>query len=171
LAGPVVAGAVILKSYNFVADINDSKKLSEPKRRLAYDEILQKAFVGIGIIDEKTIDRINIYQATIKAMKMAVSNLQIPPDHIIVDGNMRFGAECPVTPIIRGDSMSLSIAAASIIAKVTRDKIMVEYHDQFPMYGFCRHKGYGTVEHRRAIKKFGHSPIHRSSFSCKFSDV
>lgn len=165
LAGPVVAGAVILKSDSFKATIDDSKKLSAKKRERAYKEILEKCVVGIGIVDEKTIDEINIYRATIRAMELAVADLQVPPDYIIVDGNMKFNANCPVDPIVKGDSKSLSIAAASIVAKVTRDAIMIRFDDQYPQYGFRRHKGYATRTHREALRKHGRSPIHRMTFS------
>lgn len=165
LAGPVVAGAVILREHDFTATIDDSKKLSAKNRERAYEEIVRKAFFGIGIVDEQTIDRINIHRATLRAMELAIANLQVPPDYIIVDGNVRFRALCPVEPVVKGDSKCLSIAAASIIAKVTRDRIMMEYHGQYPQYGFSRHKGYATLGHRKAIQKHGISPIHRKSFS------
>lgn len=164
LAGPVVAAAVILKDYKFKADIDDSKKLSAKKRDRAYDEIIEKAIVGVGMVDEKVIDRINIYRATINAMELAVSDLELPPDYVIVDGRMKLATKCPIKCIIHGDSLSLSIAAASIIAKVTRDRIMIEYDREYPHYGFAKHKGYGTKEHMAAIKNHGPSPIHRFTF-------
>ncbi|MDD5428919.1 MAG: ribonuclease HII [Candidatus Omnitrophica bacterium] len=164
LAGPVVAGAVILKSFDFPCEINDSKKLSKKKREKAYKEIFKRAIVGVGVIGEKTIDEINIYQATLRAMEMAVANLQILPDYIIVDGRMKLVTRCPVKCIIGGDSKSLSIAAASIIAKVTRDEIMSKYDKEYPQYGFARHNGYGTRLHKANLKKFGPSPIHRYSY-------
>ncbi|MCM8761605.1 MAG: ribonuclease HII [Candidatus Omnitrophica bacterium] len=164
LAGPVVASAVILKNYDFECQIDDSKKLTAKKREKAYDEIMEKAIVGVGIVDEKTIDEINIYHAAVKAMQMAISNLRIPPDYVIVDGRIKLPIECPVRSIVRGDSQSMSIAAASIIAKVTRDRIMLEYDKIFPQYGFARHKGYPTKSHKEAIKKYGIIPIHRRSF-------
>jgi len=164
LAGPVVASAVILKTSDFKAEINDSKKLSAKKREKAYKEILRKAFVGVGIVGEKTIDEINIYRATIKAMEEAIANLDIPPDYVIVDGRMKLPTSCPLKCIVRGDCQSLSIAAASIIAKVTRDSIMKEYDRQYPQYGFCRHKGYPTRSHKKALVDHGPSPIHRLSF-------
>jgi ribonuclease HII len=165
LAGPVVAGAVILKSLDFRHEIDDSKKLSDKKRRKAYGEIIRKAAVGIGIVGEKRIDEINIYRATIEAMQAAVANLKIPPDYIIVDGRMKLAAKGPVKCIVGGDSKSLSIAAASIIAKVSRDDIMLSYHDKYPQYGFARHKGYATSYHKHALKKHGPSPIHRMTFA------
>lgn len=164
LAGPVVAGAVIIKSFDFKERIDDSKKLTARRRERAYLEILKKAVVGIGIVDEKTIDDINIYQATKKAMLMAISNLEIPPDYVIVDGNMKVSTKCPLKCIVGGDSKSISIAAASIIAKVTRDRIMVDYDKLYPQYGFIRHKGYGTKSHIEALKSHGPCPIHRFSF-------
>lgn len=148
----------------FKERIDDSKKLTAKKREAAYREILKKSMVGVGIVDEKTVDRINIYQATKKAMQVAISKLSIPPDYVIVDGNMKISTKCPLKCIVGGDSKSLSIAAASIVAKVTRDRIMVEYDKLYPQYGFARHKGYGTKDHIAAIKKYGASPIHRNSF-------
>lgn len=164
MAGPVVAGAVIIKDIGFKERIDDSKKLTAKRREKAYREILKKSIVGVGIIDEKTIDKINIYQATKKAMQMAISKLKIPPDYVIVDGNMKIRTKCPLKCIVQGDSKSLSIAAASIVAKVTRDGIMVEYDKLYLQYGFAKHKGYGTREHMAAIKNHGASPIHRNSF-------
>ena len=164
LAGPVVAGACILKDFDFTCDINDSKQLSPVKRERAYKEIFEKSVVGIGIVDEKTIDRINIYQATLLAMQMAIQNLKIPPDYVIVDGRMKLVTKCPVKCIVKGDCKSMSIAAASIVAKVTRDRLMRKYDEEYPQYGFARHKGYGTRFHNSALKKFGPSPIHRYSY-------
>ena len=164
LAGPVVAGAVMLKVTDFTCEIDDSKKLSLKKREIAYRQILKKAYVGIGVVDEKTIDSINIYRATIKAMEMALEDLGIPADYVIVDGTMKLSTSCPMKSIIGGDSKSLSIAAASIIAKVTRDRIMEKYHEVYPQYGFFRHKGYPTKAHRQALALYGPSPIHRLSF-------
>ena len=164
LAGPVVASACILKDTRFSCEINDSKQLSWKKREKAFAEILKKSIVGIGIVDEKTIDKINIYQATLRAMEMAIANLKIPPDYIIVDGRMKLVTKCPVKCIIKGDCKSMSIAAASIIAKVTRDGIMTKYDKEYPQYGFARHKGYGTRRHIQALHKFGPSPIHRFSY-------
>jgi Ribonuclease HII len=164
LAGPVVACAVIIRDIRFKERIDDSKKLTPRRRESACREILEKSIVGIGIIDEKVIDRINIYQATKKAMQMAVSKLKIPPDYCLVDGNMKIATKSPLKCIVGGDSKSLSIAAASIVAKVTRDDIMVKYDKLYPQYGFARHKGYGTKEHMAALEMHGPSPIHRFSF-------
>ena len=165
LAGPVVASAVILGNFRFKEEIFDSKKLSHKKRLLAYNEILANATaVGIGIVGEKTIDEINIYQATLQAMRMALTSLKLTPDYAIVDGNMNLGCLCPSQSIVKGDCKSLSIAAASIVAKVTRDNIMFKFHSEYPQYGFSRHKGYPTKDHKRALKEHGPSPIHRFTF-------
>lgn len=171
LAGPVVAAAVLLKTPRFKNRIDDSKKLSPLDRDKAFPEIIDKSIFGIGIIDEKVIDRLNILRATHLAMEEAVNSLVLKINplnkdkiHIIVDGNMaaNFGYKC--TPIIKGDTKSKSIAAASILAKVTRDRIMDEYHKIYPQYGFLKHKGYPTASHRQALEKFGPSVIHRKSF-------
>ncbi len=164
LAGRVVASVLFLKINYFMCYINDSKKLTHKKREKAYEEIMKKACVGVGIVDEKTIDDINIYKATVKAMQIAISNLHIPPDYVIVDGKMKIPAKCPVKAIVKGDSKSLSIAAASIIAKVTRDRMMFDYHAQYPQYDFKQHKGYPTVAHKKALRVHGPSPIHRRSY-------
>jgi len=164
LAGPVVAGAVIVRDFNFRHEIDDSKKLSSRKREKAYEEIMRKARVGVGIVDENTIDRINIHRATKKAMELAIENLSARPDYVIVDGIMKIRTKCPLKTIVDGDSKCFSIAAASIIAKVTRDRIMIEYDAVYPQYGFARHKGYGTRLHKEALKNHGPSPIHRRSY-------
>ena len=164
LAGPVVAGACILKDTRFACEINDSKQLSKKKREKAFAEILEKSIVGIGIVGEKTIDKINIYQATLRAMEIAIANLDVPPDYVIVDGRMKLVTKCPVKCIVKGDCKSMSIAAASIVAKVTRDGIMTKYDKEYPQYGFARHKGYGTRRHIQTLQEFGPSPIHRFSY-------
>ena len=164
LAGPVIAGAVILKTFDFTCRIDDSKKLSPKRREAAYDEIVKKANVGIGIVGEDIIDDINIYRATIKAMESAIANLGAVPDYVIVDGRVRLSTKCPIKCIVGGDSKSMSIAAASIVAKVTRDRMMDDYHRRYPQYGFGKHKGYPTREHKKAIADHGPSPIHRKSF-------
>jgi ribonuclease HII len=164
LAGPVVAGAVILKRTSFKEYIDDSKKLTALQRARAYKEILRKGIVSVGVVGEKTIDSINILRATRKAMEIAIANLQIPPDYVIVDGNVKLKTACPVECIIKGDTKSLSIAAASIIAKVTRDTMMERFHAFYPQYGFARHKGYPTKGHKAALKAHGPSPVHRRSF-------
>ncbi|MBN1527221.1 MAG: ribonuclease HII [Candidatus Omnitrophica bacterium] len=168
LAGPVVAGAVVFKDLDIKSEINDSKKLSAKKREKAFAEISEKAFVGIGVVDEKTIDEINIFQATRKAMLEALAKLEMPPDYVIVDGRMKIATKCPVKCIIGGDAKCLSIAAASIVAKVTRDRIMAEYDRLYPQYGFKQHKGYATLSHKRALRVHGPSAIHRNSFHPKF---
>lgn len=165
MAGPVVAASVILKTPLFKCKIDDSKKLTASARFVAYEEIIKKAWVGIGIVSEKVVDKINIYNATKKAMREAIGALRLKPDYLLIDGVVKFKTSCKKTYIIRGDSISLSIACASIIAKVTRDKIMEKYHKKYPQYGFLRHKGYGTREHMRCLEKYGPSPIHRTSFN------
>jgi len=165
LAGPVVACALSLKRTRFNCRVDDSKKLTPRMRLIAYDEILEKALFGIGIINEKIIDRINIYNATKRAMRRALESLSVKPDLVLVDGNIALIAPGDKKYITGGDSKSLSIACASIIAKVTRDRIMLKYHEKYPRYGFSRHKGYGTKEHMRLLLKHGPSPIHRRSFN------
>jgi len=165
LAGPVVAAAVIFDSKTFIDKVNDSKKISEKIREQLYDIIIEKAIAfGVGIVDEKTIDEINILQATMVAMKEAVSNLKITPDLVLIDGNKTFKTTLGVKSIVMGDSLSFSIAAASIIAKVTRDRIMRTASESFPEYLWSKNKGYGTREHIGAIKKYGTTSLHRISF-------
>lgn len=166
LAGPVVAAVCILPQSTLISQIDDSKKLSSKLRTEIYERLLsdRKIHYGIGIIDSLEIDRINIYQATIQAMLMAVKQLKILPDCLLVDGLALPHPTIPVEKIIKGDQLSQSIAAASIIAKVTRDRIMLDYHEQWPVYGFSQHKGYGTQKHRDALRKHGPCPIHRRSF-------
>lgn len=169
LCGPVVAAAVILKQDEYIEGVNDSKKLSETKREKLYNEIMEKAVgVGVGIIDEKTIDEINILEATRLAMKQAVENLQTDPDYVLVDAEKHVPISIPYTPIIKGDSLSISIAAASIIAKVTRDRMMYGLDKQYPAYGLAKNKGYGTKNHIDAIKTYGITDIHRKTFCTKF---
>ncbi len=172
LAGPVVAAAVCLKKSSFKNRIDDSKKLNPSQREKAYSEIIVHSDFGISIVSEQVIDRVNILNATRLAMEEAVAKLITkikPPDpkkiHLIVDGNMKINAGFPCLAIIRGDGKSKSIAAASILAKVTRDRIMGIYDQVFPQYGFLQHKGYPTLMHRNRIRKFGPSVIHRASFS------
>lgn len=168
LAGPVVAASVILKNHSFTVRIDDSKKLSAVARERAYTEILQKAFVGIGIVPEDIIDRINIYQSTMLAMSVSVLNLKIRPDFLLIDGNSGLKLDINQISIVRGDQSCLSIACASIVAKVTRDRLLKFYDCIFPGYDFINHKGYGTSSHIKAITGKGLSPIHRISFSSKF---
>jgi len=165
LAGPVVSAAVILSPVIQLTDVNDSKKLSPKKRARLYEKIYVHAVsIGIGIVDAIEIDRINILQASLLAMAMAVDNLQPQPDCLLIDGTFGISSNLPQKPIAKGDSLSISIAAASIIAKVTRDRLMESYHDYYPQFGFSQHKGYPTKAHKEAIRKFGFSPIHRKSF-------
>lgn len=169
LAGPVVAGAVILPADCRILYINDSKKLSEKKREALSLEIKEKAVAcAIGIVPCEVIDEINILQATYEAMRQAVSLLKISPDALLNDAVTIPGMDIPQIPIIKGDAKSQSIAAASIIAKVARDAMMVNYDRIYPGYGFARNKGYGTAEHIRAIKELGPCPIHRKSFISNF---
>ena len=165
LAGPVVAAAVILAPDKIPEGLNDSKILSEIRRELLLNEIFSTAFVGIGIAEPEEIDRINILQATMIAMRRAVLALPIRPDMALIDGNRCPELPCRAQAIVKGDARSLSIAAASIVAKVTRDKLMVQADKRFPVYGFAGHKGYGTKAHRQAIETHGPCPIHRRSFA------
>lgn len=165
LAGPVVAGAVILPTDCEILYLNDSKKLSEKKRELLYDEIMKKAVAtGIGVISPARIDEINILQATYEAMRMAISNLKVQPSVLLNDAVTIPLVEIPQVPIIKGDAKSVSIAAASIIAKVTRDHMMVEYEEIYPGYSFASNKGYGSAQHIAALKELGPTPIHRRTF-------
>lgn len=172
LAGPVAAGAVVLPELKSEADflewegLNDSKKLSSKKRLSFYNRLVEHpdVHIGIGIVSEGIIDKINILRATQLCMKRALSNLDIKPDCLLIDGMTLPGVKIPQRKIIDGDTLSLSIAAASIVAKVTRDSIMCQYHEKYPQYGFDRHKGYGTVEHMKRIKEHGPCKIHRRSF-------
>jgi ribonuclease HII len=165
LAGPVVASAVIFERDIQIDGVNDSKKLTGKKREELFHFILEKAIaVGIGIVSHEVIDRINILQASFLAMNKAIDQMSVKPQQLLVDGNFFRHELYPVENIVKGDSLSHSIAAASIIAKVTRDALMVELHEQYPQYGFDRHKGYGTKAHIEAIKQHGYSPIHRRSF-------
>lgn len=169
LAGPVVAGAVILPKDCDILYINDSKKLSEKKREELYDVIMEKAIAtGIGYANVERIDEINILQATYEAMREAINNLGIKPDVLLNDAVTIPGVDMKQVPIIKGDAKSISIGAASIIAKVTRDRLMVQYDSVFPEYGFASNKGYGSQVHIEAIKKYGPCPIHRRTFIGNF---
>lgn len=169
LAGPVVAGAVILPKDEQILYLNDSKKLSEKKREVLYDVIMEKAVAtGIGIIGPARIDEINILQATYEAMRMAIGNLQVQPGILLNDAVTIPQVTIPQVPIIKGDAKSVSIAAASILAKVTRDRLMVEYDKVLPGYDFAGNKGYGSAAHIEALKKLGPTPIHRKSFIKNF---
>lgn len=169
LAGPVVAGAVILPKDCRILYINDSKKLSAAKREELYDEIMEHAVAtGIGMASPERIDEINILQATYEAMRQAIGNLKVSPDLLLNDAVTIPKVEIPQVPIIKGDAKSISIGAASIIAKVTRDRMMEEYDRIFPGYGFAGNKGYGSAEHIAALQKLGPTPIHRRSFITHF---
>ncbi len=169
LAGPVVAGAVILPKDCDILYINDSKKLTAVKREELYDEIMEKAVAaGIGMVSPQRIDEINILQATYEAMREAISKLEPAPDILLNDAVTIPEVTIPQVPIIKGDAKSISIGAASIIAKVTRDRLMVEYDQILPEYGFASNKGYGSAEHIAALKKYGPSQIHRRSFIHNF---
>lgn len=166
LAGPVVVAAAIMPRDSMIEGVNDSKKVSEKKREKLYDLITDEAIAyGVGIIDQKEIDRINILNATKEGLTMAVKELNPKPDLIIVDALSKIDTEgIPYKSIIKGDAKCYSIACASIIAKVTRDKIMRQWDEVYPQYGFIKHKGYGTAAHIAAIKEYGLCPLHRLSF-------
>ncbi|WP_313132189.1 ribonuclease HII [Anaerocolumna sp.] len=169
LAGPVVACAVILPKDCNILYINDSKQLSAKKREELYDEIMEQAIaVGVGSVPPSRIDEINILQATFEAMRQAINNLPVKPDILLNDAVTIPQVDIKQVPIIKGDAKSISIAAASIIAKVTRDRIMIAYDKVFPYYGFASNKGYGSKEHIEALKEYGTSLIHRASFIKNF---
>ena len=172
LAGPVVAAAAVLPKDCQIFYINDSKKLSEKKRDLLFDEIKEKAVAyGIGIVSPQVIDEINILQATYEAMRQAISQLNVIPEILLNDAVTIPGVDIMQVPIVKGDAKSVSIAAASILAKVTRDRMMMEYDQIYPEYGFAKHKGYGTAAHIAALKEYGPCPIHRRTFIKKFVTV
>lgn len=165
LAGPVVAAAVILPENAVLPGVKDSKKISEKKREILFDTITEHALAwGIGEASQIEVDEINVLQATFLAMRRAVEALQMPADFALVDGNRISGLSIPAECIIRGDQSVLSIAAASILAKVTRDRYMRRMAEQYPQYGFERHKGYGTKAHYAAIEQYGICPLHRRTF-------
>jgi ribonuclease HII len=165
LAGPVVSAAVILPDDFSCPGITDSKKLSEKKRIRFFPEIMAHALaVGVGLCDHTEIDATNILAASLVSMKRAVLNLDVSPDCLLVDGRFTLDMDIPQQAVIKGDSLSISIAAASIIAKVTRDRIMATLHQTYPEYCFIRHKGYPTAAHKQAILDYGPSPVHRKSF-------
>ena len=164
LIGPVVAACVILPKNYKLEGLTDSKKLSEKKRDKFYNILIKDAVsIGIGIVDEKEIDELNIYQATKKAMAQAVDNMKIKPEHILVDA-MPLELDIPTTSIIKGDAKSITIAAASVIAKVTRDRMMYELDEKYPMYDLKHNKGYPTKKHLEALKKYGITKYHRLSY-------
>ena len=171
LAGPVVAGAVVLPKDCDILYINDSKKLSEKKREELYDVIMERAVaVGLGYSTPERIDEINILQATYEAMRQAIANLQVTPDLLLNDAVTIPQVDIRQVPIIKGDAKSISIGAASIVAKVTRDRLMVQYDEVYPEYGFASNKGYGAQTHIEALKKYGSCPIHRRSFITHFCE-
>lgn len=165
LCGPVVAAAVILPCGLEIDGLNDSKKLSEKKREALFDIICEKAIaysIAYGTVEE--INQTNILQATMNAMKRAIDTLDVAADHALIDGNVARGFDLPVTTVVHGDAISPSIAAASILAKVTRDRLCMELDAEYPQYGIAKHKGYGTKDHMDALRKYGASPIHRTKF-------
>lgn len=170
LAGPVVVASVIMKPDSFIEGVNDSKKVSEKKREKLYEQIIEEAVsYSVGIIDQNEIDEINILNATKKGLTESIKGLKVKPERIIVDALDKIDT-CGIQymPIVKGDAKCYSIAAASIIAKVTRDRIMRQWDEVYPMYGFARHKGYGTAAHIAAIKEYGLCPLHRRSFTKNF---
>lgn len=172
LAGPVVAAAAVLPKDCQIFYLNDSKKLSEKKRDFLFDEIKEKAVAyGIGIVSPQVIDEINILQATYEAMRQAISQLNVIPEILLNDAVTIPGVDIMQVPIVKGDAKSVSIAAASILAKVTRDRMMMEYDQIYPEYGFAKHKGYGTAAHIAALKEYRPCPIHRRTFIKKFVTV
>ncbi len=165
LAGPVVSAAVVLPETFGIGDVDDSKKLTPKKRADLFPRIQAAALaVGVGIVEAETIDRINILQAALLSMARAVENLAIQPDYLLIDGPFPIPLDLPQNALPKGDSLSISIAAASIIAKVTRDRMMVNFDRTYPGYGFSQHKGYPTKAHKEAIRRLGCSPIHRKTF-------
>ncbi len=169
LAGPVCAAAVILPPHTRIPGLNDSKKLTDKKRRELFPVICEQALAyGIGMATEQEIDEINILQATFLAMQRALDGLQVRPDLALIDGNRQKDFGLPVKTVVKGDSLSANIAAASVLAKVTRDDLMIRQAEQFPEYGFEIHKGYGTKAHYAALEQYGPSPIHRMTFLRKF---
>lgn len=169
LAGPVCAAAVILPAHLELPGLTDSKKLSDKRRRELFPQIQQQAVsYGIGFASEKEIDEINILQATFLAMERALSQLSVKPDLTLIDGNREKDFGIPVKTVVKGDSLSANIAAASILAKVSRDDLMLEAAKQYPQYGFDVHKGYGTKAHYEALEKYGPCPLHRQTFLKKF---
>ena len=171
LAGPVCAAAVILPRGLEIPGLDDSKKLTDRRRRELYEVIVKEAVAyGIALVDERTIDEINILQATFRAMGEAVAKLEVRPDLALVDGNREPALPMTVRTVVGGDGKCASIAAASILAKVTRDRLMEELDQKYPQYGFALHKGYGTKRHFAALQNYGPCPIHRRSFLKKFSE-
>lgn len=165
LAGPVYACAIIMREDNIIPEVNDSKKLSEKKREALYDIILENAIAySIASVDEKTIDEINILNATMLAMERAIQGLTIKPDMVLIDGNQNRNITAVNRTVIKGDSLSYNIAAASVIAKVSRDRYIREMDVKYPEYGFAKHKGYGTKDHMEVLREIGPCEIHRRTF-------
>jgi ribonuclease HII len=164
LAGPVVAAAVLLTQVEGLTGLNDSKKLTPKKRRALYHEIISRHVVGVGFADEREIDTVNILQASLLAMKRAVLDLPVSPEGLLIDGTFSTELPLPQKTVIDGDAKSASIAAASVVAKVLRDAWMEKRDLEYPLYGFARHKGYGTPQHLDALSRYGACPIHRRSF-------
>lgn len=164
LAGPVVASAVVVRDCDFTERIDDSKKLTARMREKAFFDILKRCDVGIGLVDVEDVDRLNIYNATLLAMKRAIEELKEPPEHLLIDGRMDVQVKQTRTYLVKGESLSVSIACASIVAKVFRDRLMLEEDRRYPAYGFAKHKGYGTSDHLDNIKEHGLCPIHRRTF-------
>ncbi len=168
LAGPVCAAAVILPPDCVIEGVNDSKKLTEKRREALFDEIVREAVAySVQFVSPDVIDEINIRNATHLAMENAVRSLSVRPEYIIIDGNDKIPFEIPYEYIVKGDAKSQTIAAASILAKVSRDRLMVELDKKYPQYGFAKHKGYGTAAHMQAIREFGVSEVHRKTFMTK----
>lgn len=171
IAGPVVAAAVIFKLDDFILGVDDSKKLSEKKRKELYNEIVNNSIsYSYAILDNKEIDKINILQASLKAMSIACEKLKVTPDLILIDGNKKFNSEIKTEAIVQGDAKSFVIASASIIAKVVRDEIMIKESEKYPQYNWKKNKGYPTKEHFDLVFKYGLSPLHRKSFLKKYID-
>lgn len=165
-AGPVCAAVVILHPHTSIDSVTDSKKLSSPKREMLYDIICREALdYGISFVDHQTIDKINILEASKLAMLQALSQLKEPADYLLIDGNFKIKSDLPQEALIKGDSRSISIAAASILAKVSRDRFMVQMAENYPDFNFAKHKAYGTKLHRQELSQFGPSKIHRLSFA------
>ena len=165
LAGPVVAAAVVLPERADLPGVNDSKLLTAAQRDRCYEMIINSGFdVGVGCVEAPEIDQINILRASLKAMKMAIENLRYAPDFLLIDGIHTVDLALPQEPLKKGDRRSISVAAASIVAKVHRDRLMLQYHERYPEYGFASHKGYGTRVHLEALCRFGPCPIHRMTF-------
>ncbi len=166
LAGPVVAAAVVLPARCRLVGVDDSKQLSADERERQYEAVRKRALaIGVGSASPEEIDRLNILEATRLAMRRAIAALPLPPDYVLTDAMMLAGLTMPIRPIIKGDALSQSIAAASIVAKVTRDRMMADYHHLYPQYNFLSHKGYGTEEHLQRLAAHGPCPLHRRSFA------